>query len=409
MDADASILLDQDTSGNWRVAYQLSRPLKEIDLGPSIGDYRIRNWKPQAEGVRLLQKRGRDFILPAASRNEFSSAIFVVSPEPIDLRKDYEPFMPMGDGGMLLYSGHFIPFNGEGERRNAKLTVTPSDGARVSAFGETAQRLENWESPYKHPAFIYVGRAAPSESAAMSAITDTTAPAWILSELATFAPQIGNSLQELMQRALPTKPNIFVAMGDLTEAGRLSYSGDALPGQYQMTLAGGAWTKSSPEALAVLRRTTAHEAAHLWQAAARPRSNAVPNWIHEGGADALAAEAMVKAAYWTKADFDADFARARSRCGELLKQVSLERAEAAERWDAVYACGHVINVAAAGKAGAASFWREFVARTARDGYDEAAFLDLAEERSGQETAKAIRDLVRINDARPDLAISRMLK
>ena len=224
-----------------------------------------------------------------------------------------------------------------------------------------------------------------------------------------FGPVIGAALQDLFSRSLPTKPTIFVAMGDLGEEGRLSYSGDALPGQYQMTLAGGAWRQSSPQALAVLRRTTAHEAAHLWQAAARPKFDAVPDWIHEGGADALAAEAMLAAGYWTQADVEADLQKARTECAGALRQASLQKAEAEQRWDAVYACGRVLNVAAAGDEGIAAFWREFVRRSARDGYDEAAFLALAEERAGAEMADAMRDLIRVNEARPGLTIDRLLK
>ncbi len=117
-------------------------------------------------------------------------------------------------------------------------------------------------------------------------------------------------------------------MGDLGEEGRLSYSGDALPGQYQMTLAGGGWKEPSEQALGVLRLATAHEAAHLWQAAARPASDAVPDWIHEGGADALAAEAMVKAGYWTPEQAEENFTRVKADCARLLEMLSLQRAEA---------------------------------------------------------------------------------
>lgn len=403
---EIEITAEQAETGIWRVTYRSSRPLSEIDLGPSLGDYRTAHWRLAGGGGALAERDGRDVIEPAGDASSFNEAIFLVEPARADLRKEYEPFIPMGDGGVILYSGHFLPFSGGG-RLNSKLTIIAAKGSQVSAFDETAPKFSDWESPFNHPAFIYVGRARPVESEAMMTVTDATAPHWISAEVSTYAPSIAEAFQDLLQRALPTKPNILIAMGDLSEEGRLSYSGDALPGQYQMTLAGGAWKTSSPQALAVLRRATAHEAAHLWQAAVRPKSEAVPDWIHEGGADALAAEAMLKAGYWSKADVEADLEAARSTCSASLQQLSLERAEAEERWDAVYACGHILNVAAAGEAGVADFWREFVRRTASGGYDEAAFLELAEERAGPDTAKEISNLVRINEARPDIAISRM--
>lgn len=406
--SDLLIRIEQKADGPWDVAYELDRARSVLDLGRDLEGFRAQNWKIETEGVVFSNAGGRDLLVSEKGRNLPDRIKVSVTPAPSDFRKDYDPFISMGDGGVLFYTGHFIPLADDKRRLPARLTVVPSPGAAVSAFGETKDKFEDWESPYNHPAFIYVGKTNAATSEAMSAITDSAAPAWIVAELAGFAPAIANALHQLLERALPAPPNVFVAMGDLSEEGRLSYSGDALPGQFQMTLAGGAWKAASVEAVGVLRRSTAHEAAHLWQAATRPKSDAVPGWIHEGGANALAAEALVAAGYWSKSERDADFAAARAQCERTLTQLSLQRAESEGLWDGVYACGQVVNVAAAGKKGAASFWSEFVGRTARTGYDEADFLALAEERAGPDVARAIRDLARINDARPDLVIDRML-
>ncbi|MFZ5619346.1 MAG: hypothetical protein ACOZAA_18700 [Pseudomonadota bacterium] len=406
VDGDALVTIEQRRDDPWRVSIELKTPRAVLDLGPSIESYRERHWRLEGESARLVARDGRDFVEATGAGRKFRSLSFLVEPAPVDLRKDYEPFVPMGDGAVLIYSGHFMPFRDAGTRMDAKLTVIAEKGAAVSAFGETAPRFENWESPYRHPAFIYLGSAAPAGEAI--SIADKTAPQWIKDEVASFAPAIAEVLTDMLERSLPSSPNIFVVMGDLSEEGRLSYSGDALPGQYQMTLAGGAWKVASPQALGVLRLSTAHEAAHLFQAAARPKSDAVPDWIHEGGAEALAAEAMLAAGYWSAEEAAAHFADAQAECAASLEQLSLQRAEAEARWDAVYSCGRVLNVAAAGKGGVVAFWREFVRRAANEGYDEAMFLALAEESAGIEVAGAIRDLIRINDARPDLAIGRML-
>lgn len=404
---DVAITVEAHATGAWRVSYQFAAPQEGMDLGLSADGFRSRHWRNDGAGARLVARDGRDFVEPVGDRR-LGNFSFLVDPVAAQLRKAYEPFIPMGDGGVLFYTGHVMPY-GPGDRRlNATLDVIADDGASVSAFGETAARFDDWKSPFDHPAFLYIGKARPVESGALVTITDTTAPPWINDEAAAFAPAIATALKDMLQRALPTKPNIFVLMGDISEEGRLNYSGDALPGQYQMTLTGGGWKKSSPEALAVLRHSTAHEAAHLWQAAARPRSDAVPDWIHEGGADALAADALVAAGYWTEADRRVDFDKARSVCEAALRQRSLRLAEAEASWEGVYACGHVLNVAAAGEAGVAALWRDLIREGARDGYDEAMFLSLAGERRGEGAVKAMRDLIRINDARPDLAISRML-
>ncbi len=402
------MLIEQKIDGPWRVSFEFAAPQAAIDLGPTIDGFRAEHWRIDGTAARLIEKDGRDIVEPTGRRTRLSSVAFDVDPEAVSVRKRYEPFMPMGDGGVVFFTGYFMPFGEEGGRLDAALTVIPANGSMVSAFGETATRLENWKSAYDHPAFLYVGATAPIESGAALLIVDGAAPEWIRDEITSFVPAIAKALTQTFMRTLPARPIIFVATADLGDQGRLSYSGDALPGQYQMTLAGGAWRQSSPHALGVLRQSTAHEAAHLWQAAARPRSDAVANWIHEGGADALAAAALVGAGYWTPEEASAAFAEARSTCARSLEQLSLQRAEAEARWDAVYACGHVLNVAAAGEAGVASFWREFIKRGAKDGYDEALFLDLAEERAGPDAVQAIRDLTRINDARPDRVLDRLL-
>ncbi len=408
VEGDLRVTIEQKSDGPWRVAYELASPRAELDLGADIDGFRASHWEIETKGALLLHREHRDVVTPIDGRRRVRKVVFHVDPASQDLRKDYEPFIPMGDGGVIFFTGHFMPYKDQSTRLDTRLTIIAEEGSSVSAFGETRQRFDDWESPFDHPAFIYAGPAVPAESEALLTIADAAAPHWIKAEVSTFAPAIAAALQEIFARALPVKPNIFVAIGDLSEEGRLSYSGDALPGQYQMTLAGGGWKEASDKSLGVLRLSTAHEAAHLWQAAARPMTDAVPDWIHEGGADALAAAAMVEAGYWTSEAAAENFAKARADCVRRLEKLSLQRAEADRRWDAVYACGHVLNVAAAGEAGVAAFWREFVNRAAREGYDEAMFLALAGERAGDDVAKSIRDLIRINDARPDLAIARML-
>lgn len=403
-DGDVRITVEAHEAAPWRITYELKKPRAELDLGSSIEGYRAAHWR--IEGATLVTRDGRDFIEPTSGKLAKFAA--TIQPAASDLAKEYEPFTAVGEGGVLLYTGHIIPWRSASERLDARLILIAEHGAAISAFGETRNRFDDWQSPFGHPAFVYIGSERPVETEALLTLTDERAPDWIKNEISGFAPAIAAALGKILRRALPTKPNIFVIMGDQSAAGRLNYRGDALPGQYQMTLIGGGWKDASPEALAVLRRSTAHEAAHLWQAAARAKSPSVPDWIHEGGADALAAQAMVAAGFWTERERLSDFETARAKCTASLDGLSLQRAEAEKRWRAVYSCGHVLTVAAAGNEGAGAFWREFAGRAAKEGYDEALFLALAEERVGADAADAMRHLIRINEARPERTIDRML-
>jgi hypothetical protein len=396
---DVHITIEQSVSGPWRVSYDFAEPQSVIDLGSWIGGYRERHWRIETGGAALRPRDGRDVIALSAPALRL---IALVDPAPVDLRKDYDPFTLMGDGGVLIYTGHFLPFAKDARTRlAATLTIIASDGGAVSAFGVTARRFETWKSPFDHPAFVYAGPATPVRNGPLSAIVDASAPDWIKEEVKTLAPNLADALTGLLGASPVSSPDIFVAMGDRRDAGKLSYSGDALPGQYQMTLAGGAWLEPSEKAAQVLRRSTAHEAAHLWQYGLHARADDTASWIHEGGAEALAAETLRVSGYWSADDVAADLARAKAQCATGLEGRSLGRAEADGAWDAVYACGQVLFVLAAGRAGPAPFWRAFVDRArAAGGYDEAIFFALAAERAGPEFASALQDITRVNNARP---------
>jgi hypothetical protein len=192
------------------------------------------------------------------------------------------------------------------------------------------------------------------------------------------------------------------------DASRLSYTGDALPAQFQIMLEGGAWREPSDKAGQIFVFSTIHEAVHLWQAAARPGASNAPEWIHEGAADAIAAEVMVALGRWGGEALAEHETAARAECARELKDGSLNSARARSGYRALYACGHVIAsaVGRAERKPAADFWREFIARSeAAGGYDSGLFYDLIADRTGdQDFADAVEDFARTPLADPEQAI-----
>jgi len=169
-------------------------------------------------------------------------------------------------------------------------------------------------------------------------------------------------------------------------------------------LHGGAWRQANKKALDVFRHSTIHEAVHLWQAAARPSDNETPEWIHEGGADAITAEVLVALGEWDGAAFEANAAAARAECARELGGGSLNGASARQDFRALYTCGQVIAdaVAIAGGGTSASFWQSLIERARdADGYTEAMFYELIEERTGDaEFARAVRHFAQTPLAEP---------
>jgi hypothetical protein len=404
-----AVAIAAQAEGPWRVDYRLARPVERLDLGPALDGFRRAHWRPLGGDVRLIEEDGRNFFVAKKSGGRFDAVSLRVTPRSAPLAKDYQAFTPMGEGGLLLYTGHFTPKTEDRALLDAVFTIEAPKGGVVSAFDCTAAALDEWRSPYGLPAFVYVGSERPVETQDVAAIVDARAPDWVKKEMRDLTPALFRGFASSLDRRLPTRPNLFVAMGDTSIDGQISYRGDALPGQFQATLVGGAWVHDdAPEARDVLLYTTAHEVAHLFQLTAGS-SEGAPNFIHEGGADALAAEALVRLGRWTPADAANALGDAKAECASLTEGRSLLAAERAAEWRAPYACGHVLTVAAAGKAGPAAFWRRLIVEADEaGGYSETLYLKLAGEMAGRETAEAIAGFLRTNAARPDLVLDGIL-
>ncbi|MEQ1929501.1 MAG: hypothetical protein ABL957_03080 [Parvularculaceae bacterium] len=401
------VSVEAATDGPWRVEYVLARPVERLNLGPALDGFRSSYWRVSAGGAALIEEGGSDWLAASEDGGAFDHVVIEVEPRSAPLAKDYQAFTPMGAGGVLLYTGHFTPKTDDGGLIETRFDIVAPQRGRIAAFDKTARALMDWASPYDLPGFVYIGSAKPAQSDWVSAIVDARAPEWVKRETETLIPPLFAAYAAGLGRDLPARPNLFVAMGDVSIEGQISYRGDALPGQFQATLEGGAWTQDSPEARRVFLYTTAHEAAHLFQLTVQPDETA-SDFIHEGGADALAAEALVHIGRWTRSDLRTALVEALAECARLTEGRSLIAAEAAEDWRAAYACGHVLTVAAAGREGPAAFWRRLMMRAeGAEGYDTALFLEVARETAGAETADAISSFLRTNEARPDAKLDRI--
>ncbi len=400
---------------NLHVTYEWRKAQREARFLGIDGGYRERRWSVETDGFEI--ETGEEFdIIRARDGGKFQSLSIIARPELVRLDKEYQPVSRYGAGGVLIYTGHFWPMaaasarDGD-ERADATFDFTPAAGGEVVAFGDRAARLENWRSPEAHPAFVYMGPLAPVETDDVMALIDPDAPAWIVDEFNMLVPRAFASLSALFEFQLETKPNLFLSAMLDGGPGRLSYAGDALPAQFQIMLRGGAWTKPNEKARGVFRRSTVHEAVHLWQAAARPADEGAPEWIHEGAADAIAAEVLVALGAWDAAAFDRNFATARGECAGELEKGALNGASARRDFRALYACGQVIAdaVARADGASTASFWRALIRRARKDGYTEAMFYALIEDRTGDaDFAKAVRHFARTPLAEPQKEIDALL-
>ncbi len=410
--ADIRVTVKQRDGAELLVTYELKHRRRALIFGELSGGYRERRWSVLTPGFELLRLDTEDQIVRTDGR-KFERVTLAAKPDLIRLPKEYQPIARYGVDGAMIYTGHFWPMTGRGGRTNTVFNFTPQKGASVVAFGEAAPRLENWRSPMAHPAFVYVGPLEPVETPDVMTLVDPAAPDWIKQEFETLTPAAFAHLADVFGFSPETKPNLFLAAPLGSDEGRLSYAGDALPAQFQITLEGAAWRNDTDQSRDIFRKSTIHEAVHLWQSAARPSADKVAAWIHEGAADAIAAEAMVALGLWGEAHFVSDFDRARAECALNLEYGSLAGAEKRKSFRALYGCGHVIAVAVsrAERATVGDFWRNFVQIAAEqdEGYGEDLFYETIKDRTQDEGfVEAVRYFVRTPHADPGRAIDRLL-
>ena len=382
-EGDIRVSVEQLDSGVVRLNYNMGRARRELIFGELDAGHRARRWKIETPGFKLVRLPDGDRI-HRIDGERFKSVSLTAAPDLIRIPKNYQPLSRYGDGGVMFFTGHFWPLTMRGGRVDATFTFAPAEGAKVVAFGEREERLTDWRSPLAHPAFVYMGPLDPVETPDVMAVVDPDAPTWIEQEFYELTPKVFAHLADIFGFTLLTKPNLFLAAPLGTDEGRLSYSGDALPAQFQITLEGRAWQKKTDQTVRLFRRSTIHEAVHLWQAVTRPTAEDVAEWIHEGAADAIAAETMTSLKLWSETAHGKNFAKVKKNCAKELEKGALDKAEERGDYRALYACGHIIAVAVAHADGTstAAFWREFVQRgMARDGYTEEMFYDLVEERT----------------------------
>jgi len=394
-----TIIFEQLPDARARVRFQLPSPVKALRFNSVAGRYRARHWRFEDKGFA----HGADGEYDTITRRDgekFRSVTLIAKPHESRLEKDYQPIARYGEGGVLIYTGHFWPREAEGVRARAVFTFEAAPGGEVVAFGARGTKLENWRSPTGQGSFVYLGPLAPVETPNVMALVDSDAPRWIIEEFGALTPRIFARLADAFGTTLDIKPNLFLAAALGDEKGRLSYAGDATPGQFQITLRGLAWQERSEKGANIFRRSTAHEAAHLWQLAASPGEE-TPDWAHEGAAEAIAGETLAALGLWSAADYDADFEAARNACADRLAAGPLKGAAERKDYRAVYACGHVVAeaVSRAEGAPASSFWRAFLAEAEAAGdYSEARFHTLVRERTGD--IAFARKLKRFIETRP---------
>ena len=337
--------LTSPANGPALARYAVAAPVAALHFEQELGGYRAQDWIPDRPGFRWVTEGGGERI-ERADGARFSAIGFRIAQRYRPLPKSYAPFSPFSDGGMLIHSGQFhactaAPCDGEGPL--AMVVHAPWRTARIGAQApaRTARFVSRGEGLN-----IYIGTQSPIAADGMVAIVDPGLPPALRAELAAALPR---SLAYFADRygALRITSQMFVSIDSRPRAdGNRSTQGGTLPNQVFMHFDGeGARDTLATQGSDRLDWFFAHEIAHLVQQdrSGDLQGDDVAAWMHEGGADAMAALAL--RAQGRDVYVANRVAQAADDCAAGLAEAPLTQATARGAFDLHYACGLIAALA----------------------------------------------------------------
>lgn len=363
--APAAIDLSPASSDEWRVVYTAAEPVEAMSLWRAPDGSRAASWTPDDAAIELVHKDGSD-IIRRKDGAAFRKVGFVMKARYVSLPKDYAPFSPFTDGGLLIYSGRFHACAGVGDcvapapdsALEWRVSVTPPKGARSIVHGKLHKGKTSFVDN-DSGTNIYVGRTKPVESSHVIGVIDEAFPADARDALMNLLPKLLDLFTEKFG-PLDAKPMLFASLDPYPPEGSgFNSQGGTLPNQIFIHLYGEKWAEGAGEKLkGRLPWFFAHEAAHLFQRTRESGDwNMDQSWIHEGGADALAALAVTDLEAVSPDYVQTRIGEALGVCASGLKKLSGKPLNASAEQGAFenyYACGLLMQLAIDAETKAAS-------------------------------------------------------
>ncbi len=380
----------------WQVRYDFAQPVDKLQFKSSPDDSRGRTWLPDQGFEIVTTERGE--VARRKDGAHFRTVRFRMSPTYSVLPKDYAPFSPFGDGGMLFHTGRLFACQDLcAADASWSMYLWAATEDQIILNGKALKAQAHWIDRDDGRS-VYVGNNVPQQTDDFIAVLDAALPERIRGQLLAQLPEFMHLFSGKLG-ALPTRPMLFVSY-DASHPKGWGRQGGVLPAQVFIHFYGGKWPAEmeKPGFPDELAWHFAHEAAHLYQ---RSTSTAASgdDWITEGAAEAFAAMSLRAdaSAYVQSAE-----EKAVGECREFLKGRSVRDAIAAGTYEAAYSCGMLINLAIDSKVrlatkhdGLYAVWRSYLRRASNNGsvVSTAAYLEAVAEVGDADIAEWVQKAV----------------
>lgn len=327
----------------WRASYTLTHPARVLHFARvDRQGHRLEDWKPTDPAIELVQLDGEE-VIRRRDGAAFSKVAFRVVPRYRSLEKDYAPFSPFGDGGLLIHSGRFHVCPGNCDAHDmapARIRVNPPQGSHVIVHGQVQAVADFVDG--EDGTNVYVGKAIPVDSDEVVAVVDRAFPDEAREGLSRLFPRLMAFYRSELG-ALARKPMLFASRDADYPDGGFGFQGGTLPDQVFLHLYGRNEAFERSDFSQKMNWFFAHEAAHLYQRA-RPMDSTGDSWIHEGGADAMAALALRELGLLSAAELATQLDDNVDACSAGLGGQPLDTSHEAGRFSNFYSCGKLLQM-----------------------------------------------------------------
>jgi len=311
----------------WRVDYRFAQPVTAVKLH-SIGKFRQQEWKVLTPGMGLKSSEDSDVI--AAKGKPFKTASVQIRTFDGWSPKEYTSFNRFGDGGTSVYLGHLQGDVQQGQKTLSMRTDIKLFGlAQENVIAPPANRLD----PGGDRGYAYFGPAQLVPAGAVKILIDQRTPQWLRETILDVGAKTSAYYEKAYQRGLKDELVIMVSVDNFESSG-FSMKGGAIMGAGQVSyrLEGKQVLLDHPRLREYATLNVAHEMAHIWQlAVAKGGIGDQGPWIHEGGAEAMALDALLQTGMWNEDSVKAYRTKQAGTCEKL--------GGAVDSYDGIYACG----------------------------------------------------------------------
>ncbi|AOT07688.1 hypothetical protein [Pseudoalteromonas luteoviolacea] len=285
--------IEKHPDNTWTVTYRVDTPVNKLVFNRTPDNSRVKRWQPNSPNyVISFSEENVQESITRKDGHPFSQVTIKLTPTYTPLPKEYAPFSPFSDNGILIHSARFFACASTcNEGANAWPIEVRASGNHMIVDGKVHKDQAQWIAKNSGQK-VYVGQTAPIEDTHFVSLIDGHLPSTLKKHIEQDLPKLMDFFANKMG-PLDYRPALFASFSDTTD-GKYGRQGGTLSNQIFMHWYGNkAIEQVDSESIFWF---FAHEVAHLYQKQGSDIETPTEAWLHEGAAEFLAGIASAKVA-----------------------------------------------------------------------------------------------------------------